>query len=182
MTINSSLSDWCIKLFLLPMLILPGYAAGDEAIASSLQEANKSLVLRLFNEGFSGGDITVVEEIFSPDIKLVDPNLPPGIEGIKAIVRKNNATFEGWSFVIHDLMAVEDKVIARWTGSGKHIRSFMDESPTNKLVELNGISIYQIANGRIVTDWVIPDNLQFLMQLGILPPLGMTEKSPHAAN
>ena len=182
MTNNKPLFDWHLKLFLLPMLILTGSATGNEAISSSLHEANKSLVLRLFNEGFSGGNIAVVEEIFSPDIKLVDPNLPPGIEGIKAIVRKNNATFEGWSFVIHDLMAIEDKVIARWTGSGKHIRSFMDEPPTNKRVELNGISIYQIANGRIVTDWVIPDNLQFLTQLGILSPLGMTEKPSHDAN
>ena len=50
---------------------------------------------RLFDEGFSGGDLAVVEEIFSPDIKLVGPNLPSGIEGIKAIVRKNNEALDG---------------------------------------------------------------------------------------
>jgi predicted ester cyclase len=149
---------------------------------TSVQQANKALVQRLFYDGFSGGDLEVVESIFSPDIKLVDPNLPPGIEGIKAIVKKNNDTFEGWAFEIHDLIAVNDKVVARWTGSGIHTKSFMRETPTNKRVELNGLSIYQIANGRIVTDWVIPDNLQFLMQLGILSPQRMADEAAPVGN
>jgi len=153
-------------------------AAGPESgltVDERQLEANKALVRRLFDEGFSGGDLAVVEEIFSPDIKLVDPNLPSGIEGIKAIVRKNNEAFDGWSFVLNDVLAATDKVVVRWTGAGIHSNSFMNETPTGKRVELNGLSIYQIKNGRIVTDWVIPDNLQFLIQLGILPPLGMTD-------
>ena len=138
-------------------------------------EQNKRLVERLFYEGFSGGDLRVVEEIFSPDIKFVDPNLPAGIEGIKAIVLKNNQTFTDWHFTLHELMAVENKVIARWTGSGIHANSFMDESPTGQRVSLNGISIYEIVDGRIISDWVIPDNLQFLIQLGVLAPLSIVE-------
>ena len=155
----------------------------SNAIEISIQRANKALVQRLFYAGFSGGDLEIVESIFSPEITLVDPNLPPGIEGIKAIVKKNNETFEGWSFALHDVLAVDDKVVVRWTGSGIHARSFMNETPTNRRVELNGMSIYQIANGRIITDWVIPDNLQFLMQLGILPPLEMVDEAgPVARN
>lgn len=166
-----------INIFLY-LLIFPHCATvvfADELPNVSQQEKNKALVARLFDEGFSGGNIEVVEEIFSPDIELIDPNLPPGIEGIKAIVQKNNTTFDDWSFVIHDLLAIEDKVVARWTGSGIHVRSFMNELPTNKRVELNGMSIYQIASNRIIRDWVYPDNLQFLVQLGIVSPTKMAE-------
>ncbi|MGE0484989.1 MAG: ester cyclase [Gammaproteobacteria bacterium] len=154
----------------------PALAEGGGAEAQLA--ANEALVRRLFTEGFSGGNLAVVEEIFSPDIKLVDPNLPPGIEGVKAIVKKNNETFDDWSFTLHDVLAVDDKVVVRWTGSGIHAHSFMNEAPTGKRVELNGLSIYQIADGRIVTDWVIPDNLQFLMQLGVIPPMGMADPGP----
>ena len=152
-------------------------SAADCSRDTAQLEANKALVVRLFRDGFSGGNLSVVEEIFSPDIKLVDPNLPPGIEGVKAIVKKNNDTFDGWSFTLHDVLAIDDKVVVRWTGSGVHARSFMGEAPTGKKVELNGLAIYQIAGGRIVTDWVVPDNLQFLMQLGALPAFGMTQKT-----
>lgn len=138
-------------------------------------ETNIAIVRRLFLEGFSGGNMDVIDEVVSADISLQDPNLPPGIEGLKAIVRKNNEAFEGWHFTLHDVMAVDDKVVVRWTGSGIHANSFMDEQPSGKEVQLNGIGIYQVANDKIVTDWVIPDNVQFLIQLGIMPPLGMTD-------
>jgi len=139
-------------------------------------EANKQIVRKLFLEGFSGGDLSVIDEVMSPDIDLHDPNLPPGIEGVKAIVRKNNAAFDGWSFTIHDMLAVDDKVAVRWTGTGIHANSFMGEEPTGKEVHLNGLSIYQIADGKIITDWVVPDNLQFLTQLGVLAPMGMADE------
>lgn len=151
-------------------------SVGAEPTTSASQLAqNEALIRRLFDEGFSGGNLAVVEEIFSPDIKLVDPNLPPGIEGVKAIVVKNNTTFDDWHFILHDVLPVDDKVVVRWTGTGIHANSFMGEAPTHKTVSLDGIAIYQIEDGRIVVDWVIPDNLQFLMQLGALPSFGMTD-------
>lgn len=139
-------------------------------------EKNIALVRRLFLEGFSGGNLDVVEEVMSPDIRLEDPNLPPGIEGVKAIVKKNNDSFKNWQFTMHDVLAVDDKVVVRWSATGIHVNSFMGEAPTNKEVTLSGIGIYQIANNRIATDWVVPDNINFLMQLGVMEPMGMTDE------
>ena len=149
--------------------------SGSNSTTSAEQlETNKALVRRLLLEGFSGGHIDVIEEVMSPDIELHDDNLPPGIEGVKAIVRKNNAAFDDWSFTIHDELAVDNKVVVRWTATGIHANAFMGEEPTGKEVRLNGIAIFEIAAGKIVSDWVVPDNLQFLIQLGVIPPLGMT--------
>ena len=172
---HSILRNIIWALFIISSGVIERPVIADDLTAVETPQTNEELVRRLFREGFSGGDLKVVEEIFSPDIELVDPNLPPGIEGIKAIVRKNNETFEDWAFELHDVLAVDDKVVVRWTGSGIHTKSFMQETPTNKRVSLNGLSIYQIRDGRIITDWVIPDNLQFLMQLGVIKPFGMTD-------
>jgi predicted ester cyclase len=139
-------------------------------------EANKALVRRLLLDGFSGGHIDVIEDVMSPDIELHDDNLPPGIEGVKAIVRKNNAAFDDWSFAIHDELAADNKVAVRWTATGIHANAFMGEEPTGKEVCLKGIAIFEIARGKIVSDWVVPDNLQFLIQLGVIPPLGITHE------
>ena len=138
-------------------------------------EKNVSIVRRLFLEGFSGGNLDVIDDVMSPDIDLRDPNLPPGIEGVKAIVKKNNDAFENWHFTLHDVLAVDDKVVVRWTGSGIHANSFMGETPTGKAVQLNGIGIYQVVDDKIVTDWVVPDNINFLTQLGVIPPMAMTD-------
>jgi predicted ester cyclase len=139
-------------------------------------EQNKALVSRLFIECFSGGNLNVIDEIVSPEFDFFYPNTPPGIEGLKAIVKKNNDSFSGWSFEIHQLLAEGDRVIAQWSATGIHKKSFLGEQATHKKVKLKGISIYQIKDGKIYKDWVEPDNLDFLTQLGVLEPIEFAEE------
>ena len=150
---------------------LPPHLVGPAPGCSS---ANRELVEKLFNQGFSGGNLSVLDEVMSEDIHFHDPMVPEGLEGIKALVKKNSDSFEGWHFKMHDLLCDGDKVTVRWSGYGKHVASFMGETVTHNDVELNGISIYRIKAGKIVADWVVPDNLGFLMQIGVLEPVDMT--------
>ncbi len=55
-----------------------------------------------------------------------------------------------------------------------HVRPFMGETPTGKAIELKGISIYRVKDSRIEADWVLPDNVGFLIQLGVLARPDMT--------
>lgn len=134
---------------------------------------NIAVVKRLFNEGFAGGHEDILDEIFEPDLVFEDPALPPGIEGLKAIVRKNNHSFAGWHFILHEIVAESDRVAVRWTGTGTHVNPFMGEKPTNKQIKLEGISIYYLKRGRIRMDNVVVDNLGFLRQLGIIGNISM---------
>ena len=126
------------------------------------------LVKRLFFDGFSGGHLEVVEEVFSPDTEFNAPGAPPGIEGIKAMVKKNNSAMSDWQFHIDDMISDGDKTAVRWHATGNHTGSFMGEEPTGKAVILNGLVIYQIENNRIVRNWLMGDNLGFLNQLGLV--------------
>ena len=137
---------------------------------------NKQLVSRLILECFSGGHLHVIDEIVSPEFEFHYPNMPSGIEGLKAIVQKNNDSFKDWSFKIYDLLAEGDKVVSRWSATGIHEKSFLGEPPTGNKVKLKGISIYQIQDGKIIKDWVEPDNLDFLTQLGILEFVDFTKE------
>lgn len=135
----------------------------------------RRLVEELFHQGFTGADMAVLDRVLSADFEFVDPQFPPGIAGLKALVRKNNESFEGWHFELHDQRCDGDRITVRWRGRGRHVRSYMGEQPTQKQVELTGISIYRVRDGRIDADWVSPDNLGFLRQLGVLAPLDMTK-------
>ena len=75
------------------------------------QEKNIALIKHLFLDGFSGGHMDVIDEVFHPEFELEHPSLPPGIEGVKTIVKMNNDAFEGWHFTIHDLICEGDKVL-----------------------------------------------------------------------
>jgi predicted ester cyclase len=53
-----------------------------------------------------------------------------------------------------DLIAEGDRVVERWTNWGTHTgASFMNTPATGKKFNVSGISIYRIANGKIVEHW-----------------------------
>lgn len=138
---------------------------------SSVQEQNELVVKRLFMECFSGGQLDVLDDIIADDFLFEYPNLPAGIEGLRTIVQKNNESFEGWQFTIHDMFSADNRVCARWSSSGKHVSSFLGEPVTGKIIHLKGISIYWLRDGKIYRDFVEPDNLAFMTELGLFAPV-----------
>lgn len=137
-------------------------------VQADCTKENRNLVERLLYKGFSGGNMEVIEDIFSADIHFEDPMFPSGIEGIKALVKKNNSAMSNWKFVIDDMFCAREKAAVRWRATGVHTGSFMHEKPTGNPVELKGIVIYEIRNQKITRDWLMSDNLGFLTQIGVL--------------
>lgn len=140
-----------------------------------MKQEYQELIEKLFYKGFSGGNMDIIEEVFHPNIHFEDPMFPPGIEGIKALVKKNNEAMSGWTFQINDTVAEGDKACVRWTATGTHTGSFMGEKPTGNNVELKGIVIYEFSGDKITSDWLMSDNLGFLMQIGVVSPKDMTK-------
>lgn len=140
----------------------------------TIEEKNQEVVRKLLMEGFSGGNMEVIDEVISAEFEFDYPNLPAGIEGLRAIVRKNNECFEGWQFEVHDIFASGQKVALRWSATGIHVKSFLGEPVTGKKVELRGSAIYWLQDEKIVKDWVEPDNLGFMTQLGLVAPVDFT--------
>ena len=136
--------------------------------AATCPEANKALLEKLFYKGFSGGDLVIVEEVFHKDINFVDPMFPNGLDGLKALVKKNNEAMSEWQFTIEDMLCDGDKAAVRWSATGIHTGSFMGESPTGNRVNHKGTGIYEIINNKVVSDWLISDNLGFVTQIGVL--------------
>jgi predicted ester cyclase len=73
-----------------------------------------------------------------------------------------------------DLNAEGDKVMERWTQTMTHtgVSIFGAPAGTGKKVKTTGISLYRIANGKIVEHWAEMDSLGVLQQLGLMPSPG----------
>ena len=67
------------------------------------------------------------------------------------------ATFAGFQMTLEDLIAEEDKVVARWKTRGAHKHEWLAIAPTGKTVTLTEIGIFRIAAGKIVETWVTSD-------------------------
>lgn len=134
-------------------------------------EHNKILVRRLMEEDISQGDEAVAEAIIHPE--FVDHTNPPGmqhgLEGHMAIVRLFRAIFPDLDWRIEDLVAEGDRVVARTTMRGTHLGAFFGIPPIGKPVEMTGVHILRIADGRIIEHWGNNDDLGLMRQLGAIP-------------
>jgi steroid delta-isomerase-like uncharacterized protein len=73
---------------------------------------------------------------------------------------------------IDDLVAEGDKVVARWSAEGTHLGDFNGMPPTGTFATSSGITVFRIADGRIVEEWSENDLLGLLQQLGAIPSPG----------
>lgn len=98
------------------------------------------------------------------------PGMPPlDAEGHKEYSLVMQSAFPDLERTIEQIIAEGDKVVARWSAKGTHLGDFNGLPPTGNIVTSSGITIFRIANGRIVEEWSESDMLGLLQQVGALP-------------
>ena len=139
---------------------------------------NKEIFRRVVEEVIEGGDFAVFDELIDEQIVCHDPSEPEPIRGrdaYRAAMELYRSAFSGLRVRIDDQIAEGDKVVTRWTVSGRHDGDLFGMPATGKDVEFTGIDIDRIENGRIVEEWTNWDTLGLMYQLGVIP-----EVSPEA--
>ncbi|UCF13728.1 MAG: ester cyclase [Thermoplasmatales archaeon] len=135
------------------------------------EEENKANMRRFYEEVWGKGNLDVADELAAEnfvDHNLVDPNLPPGIEGFKQIVPMFRTAFPDMQFTIEDLIAKDDKVVSRLTVRATHKGEFMGIPPTGKQATITGIDIFRIVDGKIVERWGEVDMFRLMQELGVV--------------
>lgn len=152
------------------MLLTVGGSACSPEPASHL-EANKALVHRAHEEVWSEGDLSVVDEIWAPDL-VWHPPLGPDLAGTDALrerVQMHRSTFPDWREELTEVVAEGDRVAASWISTGTDEGGFRGNPATGRTVRIREMGLYRIVNGRIVEQWVLADVLSLQQQLGLIP-------------
>jgi len=141
----------------------------DFRAQAALEEQNIALVKRMW-EAWSQGDFEAYKEVVSPEYVCYFPSAtiePVSREGVIEFDKMIIKGFPDNSWTIEEKFAVGDKVITRWIYKGTHEGEFMGIPPTGNKVELGGILISRIENGKIVEEREDYDMLGWMMQLGM---------------
>ena len=136
-------------------------------------ETNKALARRL-TEALDEGNADELRELLSPDFVSHFGGLPQPLnrEQYIQVNTMARAAFADLKRTVVDLIAEGDKVAVRITARGTHTGTFQGIAATGKRTEITGIAIRQIAEGKIVAEWVINDQLGLQQQLGVIRPPG----------
>ena len=132
---------------------------------------NKKLVLRLYDEVWNKRHIQVVNELLSPSHAIQGNHLLEsgvGPEAYKLVVAGFLRGFPDLRFRVEDLVEEDGKVVAFWTISGTHQGEFHGVPATGKKIIVEGITISNLANGKILDSIVSWDVLGLMQQLGAI--------------
>ena len=127
---------------------------------------------RLIEEGFNGGDLSVCDAVTSSDIvehQDFGPDHAPGAEGVRAVITSLRRAFSDFHLEIEDLVVNDDAAWVRMTATGTHDGPFMGHPPTGRRMRATVFDVIRVADGRMVEHWGVPDRLNVLYQLEILP-------------
>ena len=134
-------------------------------------KSNKTVVRRLFEEIYNGGNLNLADELL--DTRYVGynplPGQPPGVEGFRWAMLRLREAFPDFHVTIEDLIADEYKVVARLTARGTQRGPFMGMPATSQRATWSGIRIFRLVNGKIVEHWGVWDTLGMMRQLGVAP-------------
>lgn len=129
--------------------------------------ASESQVLvRRLIQAVNKGDLSAIGE-------LVPSESRGAVERFNGMARQ---ALPDLQLTIDDTIAARDKVVIRWTarathkGAAEHPRLGKVKA-TGKPLSVTGITILQIANGKIVETWGETSELDALEQLGAVPKL-----------
>ena len=155
------------------LLAVAGCQDQQEA-QKATEEANKAIAARLFEEIWNQRQVGLVDEIDAADFVLHMVGSPDiiGPEGHKALITAFLSAFPDHRYAVEDQIAEGDKVVTRWTASGTHKGVLMGVAPTGAKMTVTGVSIFCIADGKVVEEWSNWDVLGMWQQLGVDPPMG----------
>ena len=137
--------------------------------ASSLQEQNKAIAKRAFNEILSGGRFELADDLYAKN--FVNHGLHRD-----ATLEEDQTALKGWHQAFPDvvitaekLMADGDLVAVYWIARGTNTGTGNGLPATGKKAELTGITIWRVVDGKIKEEWSAFDQLSMMQQLGLLP-------------
>jgi len=135
-------------------------------------EENKAISRRADEELFDRGNLDVADELFAPNFVYHEPASGEewhGPESVRQYATMMRAAFPDLQYTVEDQIAEGDKVVTRYTASGTHRGELMGIAPTGSRVEITGISITRVEDGKIGEIWENYDALGMMRQLGVIP-------------
>jgi len=150
---------------LLGVSLIPTAWAGDDTVAKNIAFYSK-----VWDEILNDRDINQINAVNFADnvtVHLSEEDVV-GIEGTKAFYQNYLTGFSDIEFSIIEIVGQRDRVVKHWRFKGKHTGVFFGIPATGRDLDIQGITLARIENGKIVEEQDFMDNMDMMTQLGQL--------------
>lgn len=148
------------------------------------EEKNKATCRRFIQQIFNEGDLSSIRDFVSPDSlhhELDDVSVPSGRSpnGFADMIHLYRLAFPDLRVEIQDQIAERDQVVTCLRMQGTQKGPLLGIGVSGKTVDITGIRVDRLAEGKIAESWFHWDGLGMLQQIGALPDL---IRNPQAAS
>ena len=136
--------------------------------ADEIREVGRRFVEEIINKQ----NLAAADELVAENFVELDP-LPgqaQGREGLKQILAMFFAAFPDLHWTVEEDAAEGEKLWSRFTWRGTHRGDFLGVPATGNQVEVNGVVIDRIVEGKMVDSRILMNELSLMQQLGVIPP------------
>lgn len=138
------------------------------------QAANERRVRAYWQRVWGEGDLAAVAEFYDPACKHGERFT---IEGFQRGVQRQRESFPDFSVRLDEVLAIGSRVICRVTYLGTHTgRAMFKQEPLGKKIEVPGMDIFVMKDGKCVEHHHVADHLDLVLQMG----LQLTPQAPAA--
>ncbi|HMD89956.1 MAG TPA: ester cyclase [Anaerolineaceae bacterium] len=129
-------------------------------------EQNKKIMTRMIEEVWNEGNLATADELFAPDHTSPSaPQLPPGSEGVKIMVKAFRQAMPDYHMQIDLMVADDNQVVGRFTQSGTHTgEDLMGMKASGRKATWTEIGVLRIKDDKIVQSWYEADMLSMIQQ------------------
>jgi steroid delta-isomerase-like uncharacterized protein len=137
-----------------------------------MSEQLKAAIQEFYDRSWNRGDLSVIDELFSPGYRDHDAAAHTDRSGLDA-ARQFIETFRGAVPDLHVEIEAQyaegSTVTTRWRATGTHQGTLMGVPATHRAIAVSGISIDRFDDqGRLVEGWGNWDGIGLLRQIGAL--------------
>jgi steroid delta-isomerase-like uncharacterized protein len=137
-----------------------------------MSQENIAIVRRWFDEVWNRGQVATIHELMAADAVGIGQGgaevVIHGPQEFQVFVEKLRGAFPDIHVTIEDAFATGDKVAARWSATMTHSGDDLGLPPSGKQVRITGISLVEIAKGKIVAGWDNWDQLTLMREIGAI--------------
>ena len=92
-----------------------------------------------------------------------------GIDSARAYYANYLTGFSDVTFTVKDVFGMDNRLVKHWNFKGNHTGVFFGIPATNKKVDIDGVTLVRMENGKIAEERDFLDNLEFMQQLELIP-------------
>ena len=161
--------------FVLTLVLLGFFISCQQQVQEGMTEEEVQIwtdrVLKMWNEA----NLTIVDTVYAQEFVRHDCGAPEdivGLENVKNYLKNFFNAFPDLNVTVDEIIMEGNKLVQRWTLTGTNTGSMAEMPPTGKKVQLSGVSIIDMVNGKATEIWDYYNVLDMYQQLGftLVPP------------